>query len=169
VLGNGGGVYGISFDSGWTGWIALGGTAKAALAMSAFNPHPRKIIVILSRQHLWAYNSDGSLFLDTDVTTGRPELPTPAGDYHIFAKYSPYQFISPWPYGSPFWYPSAWVKYAMEFIGGGYFLHDAPWRRWYGPGSQFGAGTHGCINIPLSPMTQLWGWAQIGDEVVVQP
>ena len=57
------------------------------------------------------------MFLDTDVTTGRPELPTPAGDYHIFAKYSPYQFISPWPYGSPFWYPSAWVKYAMEFIG----------------------------------------------------
>ena len=70
--------------------------------------------------------------------------------------------------GSPFWYPSAWVNYAMEFIPGGYYLHDAPWRSWYGPGSNLYDGTHGCVNIPLGPMTQLYAWANVGDEVIVQ-
>ena len=55
----------------------------------------------------------------------------------------------------------------MEFIGGGYYLHDAPWRDWYGAGSNYGDGTHGCVNIPFDPMERLFQWAQIGDEVVV--
>ncbi|MGH7904237.1 MAG: DUF5719 family protein [Candidatus Dormibacteraceae bacterium] len=126
-----------------------------------------RIVISLSRQHLWAYDH-GRLLLQTDVTTGRPVLPTPAGDYHIFDKESPYQFISPWPVWSPFYYNPAWVNYAMQFIPGGYYLHDAPWRTWYGPGSNFGDGTHGCVNIPLAPMTRLFLWARIGDEVVVQ-
>jgi len=129
-------------------------------------PPLRHIVVSLSAQHLWAYQGN-QLVLETDVTTGRPELPTPAGHYAIFAKYSPYEFISPWPYGSPYWYPSAWTNWAMEFIQGGYFLHDAPWRTWYGPGSNFGDGTHGCVNIPHDPMAFLYGWAQIGDVVDV--
>jgi len=101
------------------------------------------------------------------VTTGRPQLPTPAGTFHIFYKTSPYEMISPWPYGSPFWYPDAWVNYVLEFLQGGYFLHDAPWRTWFGPGSQYGDGTHGCINIPNSPMVRIYNWAQLGDEVDV--
>jgi hypothetical protein len=129
-------------------------------------PSPRRIVVSLAQQHLWAYDHD-QLILETDVTTGRPELPTPAGNYHIFYKTSPYQMISPWPYGSPYWYPSAWVNWVMEFREGGYFLHDAPWRSWFGPGSQYGAGTHGCINIPDGPMLQLYNWAQLGDRVDV--
>lgn len=127
---------------------------------------PHKIVVSLSQQHLWAYNN-GNLLLETDVTTGRPELPTPPGTYHIFYKTSPYEMISPWPYGSPFWYPDAWVNWVLEFIQGGYFLHDAPWRSWFGPGSQYGDGTHGCVNIPNGPMYQLYNWAQLGDEVDV--
>lgn len=127
-------------------------------------PSLRKIVVSLSQQHLWAYDG-GNLFLETDVTTGRPELPTPGGQYHIFYKTSPYQMISPWPYGSPYWYPTAWVNWVLEFLQGGYFLHDAPWRSWFGPGSQYGDGTHGCVNIPNAPMIALYNWAQLGDEV----
>jgi len=129
-------------------------------------PAGHRIVVSLAQQHLWAYDGD-TLFLETDITTGRPELPTPPGLYAIFAKYTPYQFVSPWPPWSPYWYASAWVSYAMEFIEGGYFLHDAPWRSWYGPGSNYGDGTHGCVNIPIDPMTALYQWAQIGDKVVV--
>lgn len=126
----------------------------------------RHILVSLSQQHLWAYNGD-QLFLETDVTTGRPELPTPPGHYTIFDKRSPYKFVSPWPYGSPYWYPDAWVNWAMEFIQGGYYLHDAPWRSWYGPGSNYGDGTHGCVNVPHDPMQSLYNWAQNGDIVDV--
>ena len=88
--------------------------------------------------------------------------------YYIFARYSPYKFISPWPYGSPYWYPSAWTSFAMEFAAGGYFIHDAPWRSWYGPGSNLYNGTHGCVNVPYSPMATLWNWAPNGTTVVVQ-
>ena len=129
-------------------------------------PVTHRIVVSLSQQHLWAYDN-GRLWLETDVTTGRPELPTPAGNYHIFYKTSPYEMISPWPYGSPYWYPDAWVNWVLEFIQGGYFLHDAPWRTWFGPGSEYGDGTHGCVNIPNGPMLQLYNWAQLGDEVDV--
>ncbi|MGH7776909.1 MAG: L,D-transpeptidase [Candidatus Dormibacterales bacterium] len=49
----------------------------------------------------------------------------------------------------------------------GYHLHDAPWRTWYGPGSNIQEGSHGCV-VPLGPMTALYRWVRLGDEVVVQ-
>src|SRR5438128_2267421 len=134
----------------------------------AYNAGAGKLIVIsLSRQVLTAYQ-DGTAMLTTYVATGRPALPTPPGVYHIFRRYSPYLFISPWPYGSPYWYPSSWTNWAMEFAGGGYFIHDAPWRTWYGPGANLYNGTHGCVNVPYSPMAFLWNWTPMGTTVVVQ-
>ena len=134
----------------------------------AYNAGAGKLIVIsLSRQVLTAYQ-DGGVVLTTYVATGRPALPTPPGVYHIFAKYSPYEMISPWPRSSPYWYPNSWTNWAMEFAGGGYFIHDAPWRSWYGPGSNIYNGTHGCVNVPYSPMSFLWGWTPMGTTVVVQ-
>ena len=134
----------------------------------SYNAGVGKVIVIsLSRQVLTAYQ-DGSAVLTTLVATGRPALPTPPGVYHIFRRYSPYLMVSPWGYGSPWWYPPSWTTFAMEFIGGGYFIHDAPWRSWYGPGANLYNGTHGCVNVPYSPMATLWNWAPIGTTVVVQ-
>jgi len=134
----------------------------------SYNAGAGKLIVIsLSRQVLTAYQ-DGTPVLTTYVATGRPALPTPPGVYHIFAKYSPYEMISPWGYGSPYWYPPSWTNWAMEFRSGGYFIHDAPWRSWYGPGSNLYNGTHGCVNVPYSPMSFLWGWTPMGTTVVVQ-
>jgi len=135
----------------------------------------KQIFVSLSRQTLYAY--DGTrLVQQTFVTTGNPNLPTPAGSYAIMAKYSPWEFISPWPPGSPYWYPPSWSQYAMLFRQGGYFLHDAPWRSVFGPGSD-GAGqpgsnyggTHGCVNIPPGPMVFLWSWSPVGTKVLVVP
>jgi lipoprotein-anchoring transpeptidase ErfK/SrfK len=134
----------------------------------AYNAGAGKLIVIsLSRQVLTAYQ-DGTAVLSTYITTGRPALPTPPGVYHIFRRYSPYLMISPWGYGSPFWYPPSWTNWAMEFAGGGYFIHDAPWRSWYGPGSNTYNGTHGCVNVPYSQMSFLWNWTPMGTTVVVQ-
>jgi hypothetical protein len=133
--------------------------------------HPislRHIVISLGMQTLRAYEA-GRLVLDTLVTTGRPELPTPVGSYRIMNRQSPFHFISPWGPESPFWYQDAWVSYAMLFIPGGYFLHDAPWRGWYGPGSQYGDGTHGCVNVPMGAMNFLFYWAQVGDQVDVVP
>ena len=132
-----------------------------------WNAGAGKLIVIsLSRQVLTAFQ-DGTPVLTSYVTTGRPWLPTPPGVTSVTAKYSPYLMVSPWAYGSAAWYPPSWTNWAMLFRGGGYFIHDAPWRSWYGPGSNYGAGTHGCVNVPYAQMRFLYGWTTIGTTVVV--
>ncbi len=125
------------------------------------------IVVSLSAQRLTAYEN-GAPYLTTVVATGRPALATPAGTFHIKAKYTPYKFVSPWPKGDPYWYPSEWVSYAMLFADDGFFLHDAPWRTVYGPGANLTQGTHGCVNVPLSVMARLYIWAGVGTTVVIQ-
>jgi len=135
----------------------------------------KRIVVSLSQQRLVAYQGD-QVFLDTLVTTGGPELPTPVGTFHILEKRSPFTFKSPWPKGSPFWYPDSPTTYAMLFEDSGYFIHDAPWRSWYGPGSNAtagtpggnGTGTHGCVNVPFAAQAKLWGWTDVGTPVIVQ-
>ncbi|TME78422.1 MAG: L,D-transpeptidase [Chloroflexi bacterium] len=138
------------------------GSCRAPPTRRPFSRSPRS-----STRRSSAYQ-DGNAILTTFVATGRPQLPTPPGVYRIFARYSPYKMISPWPYGSPWWYPSSWTSFAMEFAAGGYFIHDAPWRSWYGPGANLYNGTHGCVNVPYSPMATLWNWAPNGTTVVVQ-
>lgn len=134
----------------------------------------RRIVVSLSQQRLWAYDGN-RVVLTTLVTTGNRALPTPAGTYHVMAKYHPYKFISPWPKSSPYYYPPSPVNWALYFRSGGYFIHDSPWRSAYGPGTnsvlgtpgQNYTGSHGCVNVPESVMQQLYDWAQIGTTVQV--
>jgi len=146
-------------------------TLPAVVATPTPAPTPgaqgKVIVVSLATQSLTAYEND-KVVAATVVATGRPALPTLTGTFHIKAKYTPYQFISPWPKSSPYWYASAWVKYAMLYEDGGYFIHDAPWRTVYGPGADLTNGTHGCVNVPLSTMSFLYKWASVGTTVVVQ-
>ncbi|MGH7612405.1 MAG: L,D-transpeptidase, partial [Candidatus Dormibacteria bacterium] len=80
--------------------------------MAAADPGPGKVIVVrLAAQSLTAYDN-GQVVLTTPVTTGRQYLRTPIGLDSIHWKQSPYEFISPWPEGSPFYYPptpATWV------------------------------------------------------------
>lgn len=155
---------------------AQGGCSPAPGSSPADSPSPqlsptpspaqRSIEVSLSAQHLWAYEGQ-TVVISTDVTTGMPALPTPAGSFHITAKYSPYRFISPWPKGSPYYYDPLDVDYAMLFAAGGYFIHDAWWQRNFGPGGNLKTGSHGCINVPSAAMAGLYEWTQVGDLVVI--
>jgi lipoprotein-anchoring transpeptidase ErfK/SrfK len=134
----------------------------------------KRILVSLSQQKMWVYDGDKVVWTSL-VTTGNKALPTPPGTYHIMAKLHPFTFHSPWPKSSPFWYPPSKVQYAMLFREGGYFIHDAPWRSAFGPGtnSQLGTpgsnytGTHGCVNVPPDIARDLFGWVQIGTVVQV--
>jgi len=119
------------------------------------------VLVSLSRQQLWAYQ-DGAFAFTALVETGRPELPTPTGTFHVFLKNCSdkrwttnaaptadhnaactqhngdgYQFVftSPWPPGSPYYYYPTHINYGLEFAGGGFYLHDAWWHVAFGPGS----------------------------------
>jgi lipoprotein-anchoring transpeptidase ErfK/SrfK len=132
-------------------------------------PEGKVIALDLTVQETVFYEN-GCAVQAAPVTTGRPALPTPTGSFTVFAKFSPYVMHSPWPPGSPFWYPTSPVSYAMEFAGGGYFLHDAPWEpdSQYGPGSENGNGaSHGCVRIPGPVMAWAYGWAGLGTPVII--
>jgi lipoprotein-anchoring transpeptidase ErfK/SrfK len=136
---------------------------------------PFKVIMIsLDEQVLRAYQN-GRLFMTTYVTTGRPELPTVTGHFAIYAKITPFEFHSPWPPGSPYYYAPTWITYWMPFYAG-YGLHDSWWRKHFGPGinvhgdgpgSAEPTGSHGCVNIPFAQTQRLWNWAPVGTPVVV--
>lgn len=135
----------------------------------ANRPAGQTIIIHTLTQQLIAYQ-DGCPWLATPVTTGRPALPTDVGTWHIFYKTYAYKMISPWPPGSPFWYPDTWVYWAMEFVGDGTFIHNANWQPddTYGQGSNYGPyASHGCVHVQDGPLSQLYAWAQIGATVIV--
>lgn len=133
------------------------------------------ILVSLAQQWLWAYQN-GTLLYDTPVTTGMPQLPTPDGTYHVQWKETDVTFYSPWPPGSPYYYPPEFINYAMYFADNGYFIHDAPWRPKFGPGTnyphtdpdgQVRTGSHGCVEVPTPAGAWLYNWAWDGATVVI--
>jgi len=93
-------------------------------------------------------------------------VPTKSGTFEVVYKSSPFTFHSPVSPGSPVLYPDAKVRYAMLFDPAeGNFLHDNGARRAYGPGTNGpgvpggpSSGTHGCVNVPLAVMAQLYEW-----------
>ncbi len=133
------------------------------------------ILVSISKEWLWAYQ-DGKEVYNTPVTTARPGLVTPLGTWHIFSHLHPTTFYSPWPPGSPYWYPPTHINYALGWHSGGYFIHDSYWRCSYGPGTTgwhhdscggWMYGTHGCITAPLKAIIWLYYWAPNGTTVEV--
>lgn len=153
-------------------WTTASPPARASVA----HTYPGKHITIsLYRQRLRAWVGD-QVVLSTLVTTGNPALPTPTGRFTVYARFSPYTFVSPWPAGSKFWYPTSHVSFALEFARG-YFIHDAPWRSAFGPGTnsvigtpgQNYTGTHGCVNVPYAAARFLYYWAPLGTRVHIVP
>jgi hypothetical protein len=132
------------------------------------------IVVSLREQTLRAYNN-GQLVFWTYITSGRPELPSPPGFWHVIARESPTIFTSGEPKSSPYWYAPTLVHYALLFHDGGFYLHDAWWRIHFGPGSNlphydpqaFNGGSHGCVNLPLQQMALLYNWSSVGLPVIV--
>jgi lipoprotein-anchoring transpeptidase ErfK/SrfK len=147
-------------------------STQAALSASQCRHHepPGKVMAVdLATQEIVFYR-DGCELGASLITTGRAGLRTPAGIYHIFAKYSPIRFSSPWPQSSPYYYAPEKAPYAMEFAAGGFFLHSAPWEppSAFGPNSENGSfASHGCIHIPTPTMQWLYSWAMIGTTLIV--
>jgi lipoprotein-anchoring transpeptidase ErfK/SrfK len=137
---------------------------------------PAKMIVVSTETQYATMYQNGTQVYRTVVTTGGPELPTDHGVFHIYMKAPNFTFHSPWPMGSPYYYPPSFVQYWMPFYGGE-GLHDASWRSNFGPGSNlqptnlgtgnYILGTHGCVNMPTDAAAWTWNWAPVGTTVVV--
>jgi len=151
----------------------------------------KEIMVSLSKQEMYAY-LDGQLQFAYPVVTGRSELPTPIGHWHVQYKEQNITFYSPFPKGSGFWYYPTHIHYALNFHDGGYYLHDAWWRCVFGPGANTPhyascmdegdppnrgpapfsgneTGSHGCIGMTIPEAENLYNWAPVGTSVFVVP
>ena len=154
--------------------LAVAGTQRYSelIHNALLHDGPDQLIVVsLKAQRLIAYDH-GQVVVDTLVTTGRSALPTDIGAMHVWKKDSPWTMQSPWPKGSPDWYPDTQVQMVAWFTKNGEGLHDASWQPpgTYGPGSENGPyGSHGCIHVPPAAETTLFTWAPIGTPVVVIP
>lgn len=132
-------------------------------------PSGKAITLNLTLQEAVFYDN-GCVVRATPITTGRPFLRTPTGVFHVFSKASPFTMVSPWPHGSPFWYPTGTVTWVMEFDVGGYFLHDASWEpsSMFGPGSEnTSIASHGCVHIPTPVMRWAYSWTPMGTPVII--
>jgi len=135
---------------------------------------PEKALTISLKEQVIRAYSHGQQVFWSYVTTGRPGLETDPGNFKVYWKVSPWTMHSPWPKGSPYWYPDSKVKMVMWFNGGD-GIHDAYWRAYYGPGTEYphydpygeNNGTHGCVNVPYSNMVWLWNWTPTGTPVIV--
>jgi len=154
---------------------SLAGPSNPAPDLSKYlREIPHKLVVVSTESQTMRVYVDGVLVHEDYVTTGRPELPTVHGIFHVYLKQTPFEFNSPWPLGSPFYYPPSWVKYWMPFYEG-YGLHDSPWRTLYGPGTNLPHssdpgepfGSHGCVNIPGPDAAWLWNFVDVGTTVLV--
>jgi lipoprotein-anchoring transpeptidase ErfK/SrfK len=128
----------------------------------------RAIVVSLTDQHLWLVEQ-GKVVFETAVTTGQPALPTPTGDFSVIEMKSPIHWISPWPPGSPYYFPpTLWSQQGLLFRDGGYWIHDAPWQTHWGPGANLITGSHGCVNVPVGAMPTIYAWAAVGTAVAIR-
>jgi lipoprotein-anchoring transpeptidase ErfK/SrfK len=132
---------------------------------------PKAVLISSSGQHLSAYEG-GRQVASTPITSGTPpDLATDIGPMKVLRKDSPWKMHSPWPKGSPYWYPDANVQMVIWFTNTGEGLHDADWQPCcWGPGSQFGPyASHGCIHVPIETERFLFSWTAIGTPVVMYP
>lgn len=118
------------------------------------------IEVDLARQKLWYYK-DGVLQLETNVVTGNPTKGngTPTGTDRIWSRERD-RYLTGETYRSKvsYWAPINWS---------GVGLHDASWRSTFGGNIYKSGGSHGCINIPVPVMKNLFPQTFTGMPVIV--
>ncbi|GAC1384902.1 MAG: hypothetical protein NVSMB33_13650 [Ktedonobacteraceae bacterium] len=143
-----------------------------------YNMMTRKIIVVsLSEQAMRVYDH-GKLVKAFQVTTGRPDRPTPPGTWWVEGKQSPTVFKAGVPQTSPYWYPDTPINYAVQYHSNGYFIHDSWWRVDYGPGTQFphqdasgdiysSQGSHGCVNVAKDDAAWIYNYVVLYTHIVI--
>src|SRR5262249_36988171 len=141
------------------------------------NMQGKVLVVSLHEQAMRVYD-DGKLVKAFQVTTGRPEKPSPPGAWQIEDKQAPTVFKSDEPKNSPYWYPDTPITYAMLYHSGGYYIHDSWWRDDYGPHTQFPHmdsggdsfsfdGSHGCINVSTANASWIYNFVAPHTAVII--
>lgn len=120
------------------------------------NSDNKWIEVDLSEQKLIAREGE-SIFLETAVSSGLPQTPTPTGEFRIWIKLRAARMQGG---TGKYYYNLPNVPYIMYFSNSsvldskGYGLHGAYWHNDFGT-----RRSHGCVNLPISVAERLYYWA----------
>lgn len=118
--------------------------------------------VDMQNQHMYYYR-DGKLFLETDVVTGKPSTPTPAGVSYVWNKERNSTLRGTNDDGSKYATPvSYWMP--IDWIGVG--IHDSDWQPAYGGELWKTVGSHGCVNTPPGVAAKLFEAIDVGTPVL---
>lgn len=129
---------------------------------------PRYIDVDLSEQYVRMFDEDSNIVLETQCVTGNmaENNDTVVGVFTIEYKQSPATLIGlDEDYDGEPDYENE-VGFWMPFYGG-YGLHDALWREYFGADAYQTDGSHGCVNLPYYAAEILYSVCEEGDVVVV--
>ena len=116
----------------------------------------------IDKQHLWVYK-DGECVVDTDVVTGLPVYgrTTYYGCYaiNLMQEHAVLGDVNVEGYESEVNY---WVRF-----NSGEGIHDADWRDSFGGKIWLYSGSHGCVNVPVDVMPDIYNNVEVGEAVVV--
>ncbi len=136
------------------------------------------LVISLAEQTLRLYQN-GNLMHSYYIATGRQALPSLPGVWSVLDRRSPVTFKSGEPKDSPYWFPDTPISYAILYHYGGYFIHDAPWRATFGPGTQFPHqdasgntsynfdGSHGCVNLSTNDAAWIYKHTDWNTTIVI--
>ncbi len=136
--------------------------APAPLVQFAGNG--KRIVVSISRQHLWAYNGNQEVYSFV-ASTGLATSPTKTGTFRVLDKI-PNAYASTWNLQMPYWLGIYYVGriengiHALPILASGQRL----WSGYLGRPVSFG-----CIVLETQAARQLYQWVDVGTKVVVQP
>jgi lipoprotein-anchoring transpeptidase ErfK/SrfK len=147
--------------------IPMLSTAKV-LVLNGQDWGSRYIDVDLSEQYVRMFDENSDVVIEAPCVTGNLSRgqSTVEGVYTIEYKESPavlvgldYDGDGVADYETP-------VNFWMPFYGG-YGLHDAYWRSYFGSDAFTYDGSHGCVNLPYYAAEIIYSVAEAGDVVVV--
>ena len=114
--------------------------------------------VDLTKHTMTAYVGADVVRGPISMVNGAPETPTIVGTFHVYHKVPMMTMRGANADGSDYETPDVpWVSFFVR----GYALHGAYWRDSFGY-----AGSHGCINLPISESKWIYDFAPIGTPVV---
>jgi len=127
-------------------------------------PSPKKIIVDLSEQRLYAYEDD-RLVYSFICSTGSNASPTAPGTYRVLDKI-PMAYASTWNLQMPFWLGIYWSGtlengiHALPILSNGRIL----WDGFLGQRVSFG-----CVILSRQAAEIIYNWVDIGTPVIIRP
>ena len=129
---------------------------------------PRYVDVDLGEQYVRMFDEDSNIVMESSCVSGNiaQNNDTVTGVFYLEKKESPAILVGLDENGDGVPDYENEVQYWMPFYGG-YGLHDALWRSYFGEDLYKYDGSHGCVNLPYYAAEQLYSLIRVGDPVVV--